>query len=268
MVSNVIEKMAEKTGKSEAYLKGLFTTEKKLLNEQFGDSLTEDKIDMLALIKVGKRYDIKRVDIDAFMNGNSPEDSMVYDPIDDIIIDDDLIDDISINDDMPVDDVIDKVKIAVKNGGKINEGIWVDFLATIPDPVVIKKTDYERTPSLILEVGPTYYLKMADLHEPPHPHEFDGIHGLYTKTAFKVILLKVSDEELYEMNYKKGFFEGKPAFVDGQKYTLWLDEKAVKFYKLFWQKVSDNGLPDYREFTFKWKKGKYNDWIFREVKKG
>ena len=261
-IDEIIENIAEKTGKSEAYLKGIFTKERKILIEQFGDAIEDDKIDMLAVIKLGKKYDITKSDIDGF--GSKDEDASIYEEKYDI---DEILEDLDVLDDE--EDVIEKIKNGIENGKKINDSDWGRFMKTIPDPVAIVTTNYERTPSIIIEIGPTYYLKLTYPKNPiPYSHEFDGKYGAYMKHAYKVTLVKVSDEDLYDVKYKEGEFKGKKAFINGQNYTLWLDDKAAGFFGIFWTKHTDDGLPDGRTFTFKkgFVKGR-NVFTFRLPKK-
>ena len=128
--------------------------------------------------------------------------------------------------------------------------------------------DYEKIPSLNIEIGPTYYLKLIEPKKRPHAHEFDGTWGPYMKHAFDVILNKVSDGDLYDEVYDYGDFKGQKAFVDGQKYTLWLDDKAAGMFKMFWKKHTETGMPDDRDFTFKKGKDKRNRniWTFKNIK--
>ena len=253
-IDNVLEKMSTEVEKSKSYLKGIFNKETVELKEAFQDALSEERIIELALVKIGKRYGMDKTSVAELYIDLTEIDDV------DIIIDDivEELDDIVEEDGGYKKDFISAEEEVEEDFGR---QAWRSFMKTVVEPV--KPTgEYERTPSLIIEIGATYTLKV-DTTEPPYEHEFDGTYGLYTKWAFKVTLVKVSDEELYGTHYKKGEFEGQPAYVNGNRYTLWLDEKAKNHFGMFWKKLTTDGLPDNRIFTFKHsKKGKYNDFKF------
>jgi len=236
--------------KDKKYLKGLYTKGSKELTEQFGDAITEDRIMLLALAKVGKQYGMTQSDVDKLVSGND-EDDFDFE-------DEDLLE--SDESKLTIYDDIDDVPAPVVSGSSS----WDDLMARTPDPMAKAKENskYEKNPSMIIELGPTYYLKV-DLTELPFTKEFEGTYGPYTKTAVKVFLQKVSDEDAYEMKYTKGDFAGELAYVNGDRYTLWMDEKCMGFFKLFWFKHRGVPTPDNRIFTFKHtKKGKFNVWLF------
>ena len=252
--------MEKKTDKSWTYLKGLFNAANTEYADQFGDALPDEQRMLLALNKVGKKYGLEKTDMDKLIASDkvtiSAEDKQLAADIEEMFEADEST--LEITDDP-------------NHGVEIPDGSpasWKRFLAAIPDPSK-PKTEYKKTPSLIVNIGPTYYLKMTDPKSPPPEGiEFDGTYGKYTKYPFKVTLIKVSDEEMYGVVYKGGNFEGELAFVDGQEYTIWLDEKSVGYYKIFWLSVTDDGIPDDRIFTYKFsKKGKYNVYTYREAKK-
>lgn len=261
----VLEKISDKVEKDKKYLKGLYNKEKAELIENFGSALTEERMDSLSLIRVGKKYGMTKADVDAIIEEDvefdgSESNDEIADYLDNIEEEEDTF----IADEIEVDkDESTKGYIELDDDDDLpDEGnAWKRFLDTVPVPE-FKTKEYVRTPSIIIEIGPTYYFKLV-LGEEPHPHEFEGKYGTYTRTAFKVDLVKVSDEDLYSVKYERGDFEGELAFVNGKRYTLWLDEKAVGFFKLFWKKLTVDGLPDDRTFTFKKsKKGNYNVWKF------
>lgn len=269
-IDDVLTKMSTEVEKSKSYLKGIFNKETVELKEAFQDALSEERIIELALVKIGKRYGMDKSSVAGLYTDLEEVDDIIIeetiDELDEVINEDDLvttIDDMecailsesSLSKDWTDEEEIEDVK------EDIGRQAWRSFMKTVVEPV--KPTgEYERTPSLIIEIGATYTLKV-DTTEPPYEHEFDGTYGLYTKWAFKVTLVKVSDEELYGTHYKKGEFEGQPAYVNGNRYTLWLDEKAKNHFGMFWKKLTTDGLPDNRVFTFKHsKKGKYNDFKF------
>jgi len=277
-ITKVLTEVSGKVDKNQKYLKGLFNKEKQGLIEQFGESLDDDILDRLSLMRVGKRYNLTKDTIDIFIvNSMSDEDVIIPEDGEDIITTDDDEDAIITDDEEDIDTILEGVveeKKAIVNlverdieeKGEISEAVWGNFMESIPEPETII-TEYERTPSLIVELGATYHLKM-DLTEHPFEHECDGQFGPYMKTAFKVFFDKVSDEELYDMKYKYGDYEGEPAYTKGRKYTLWLDDKAKGLWAQFWKRLNSNGLPDNRMFTFKHtKKGIYNDFRFGLPKK-
>jgi hypothetical protein len=241
-IDSMLDKMSVDVDKSKTYLKGLYNTTKLELSEQFGEALSDERIVVMALGKVGKKYGLEKTDIDRYSDAGET--------VGDLESDDDEEETVS--------------KLTITDDPNHGEGgdAWDRFLSTIPDPTTQNKT-YEKTPSLKVELGPTYYLKMTPPIEPPYAHEFEGKFGPYTKYAFKVMLIKVSDADMYDVVYDYGDFIGKPAFVDGNNYTLWLDDKATGYMKLFWKRTTDDGKPDERIFTFKYtKKGTYNVWSF------
>lgn len=249
-IDDVLTKMSAIVEKDKKYLKGIFNKEKAELKEAFQDALTDERIIELSLVKIGKRYGMDKASVTELYEDDI-EEEIDEEGLDDIIEDDEEIFDEGMEDTLPDDEVKED----------FGRQTWRSFMNTVVEPVKIK-TDYERNPSLIIEIGNTYTLKL-DTSEPPYEHEFDGTYGLYTKWAFKVTLVKVSDEEAYSMHYKKGDFEGQPAFVDGNRYTLWLDEKGKNSFGMFWKKLTTDGLPDSRAFTFKHSKsGKYNVFKF------
>lgn len=278
-VDKILEKISVKIDKDKKYLKGLYNKAKKDLEDQFGDALNEDRLSMLSLIRVGKGYGIDKEQIDSMIADNVleedgffvgtvdslPED--VLDEVDDIIVvDDDEIEQRKAGIvDYEVDDMgfeLEKEPVEVAPSDS-----WKDFMDDIPEPTVYTD-DFERMPSLIIDLGCTYYLKMTDLENAPHEHEFDGTWGPYTKWAFKVKLIKISDSELYDKKYERGEFKDKLAYIDGQNYTMWLNEKERQYYAMFWKKLTANGLPDDRVFTYKKSKpGKYNVYKFALPKK-
>lgn len=269
-ITKVLLKISNKVDKDKKYLKGLFNKEKQTLLEQFGDALDDDRLDMLSLLRVGKRYGLDKSAIDSFIDDSDDLKAVgPYIPLDkkdddiDTLLEDIIDDEVGVPDVIVADEekVVNKMMVEIKEKGSISEEIWKQVMETIPEPETII-TEYERTPSLIVELGATYHLKM-DLTEPPYEHECDGQFGPYMKTAFKVYFDKVSDEELYDLKYKYGDYEGEIAYTKGRKYTLWLDDKAKQYWALFWKKINADGIPDNRVFTFKHtKKGKYNVFKF------
>lgn len=249
-IDEILESMSTAVDKDKKYLKGLFTKSKNELVEQFGEAIPEDRLMQLTLSKIGKQYGLSQPAIDKLINGDEEED-------DDFSFDDDSID---IEDDSDDDGIItyDSTDDVPKPSSA-----WAEVMSKVPDPFAnAEKPNFERTPSLLVELGPTYYLKV-DLTEDPHVHEFEGKYGAYEKTAIKVYLQKVSDTDLYAVKYNKGDFAGQLAFVDGKKYTLWMDDKCMGFFKMFWMKHRGIPEPDDRMFTFKHtKKGNYNVWQF------
>ena len=242
---DILDGLSEKVGKDKKYLKGLFNKELELLNEQFGTSLTKDKLDMLSLIRVGKKYDIDKLGIEEIIRAISDMNKLF---------------DMDDEDEEKIEKIKEEVIMEENDRSALK-----DFMEAIPEPVVSE--EYERVPSLIIELGATYYLKMIDLINPPHEHEFDGKYGPYTKWAFKIQLVKVSDEDLYDNVYERGFFKDKPAYVDGANYTLWLDDKARRYFGAFWTKLTPDGMYDDRIFTFKQTRKKYNIFKFALPKK-
>lgn len=267
-IDNVLDKLSGKTDKAKTYLKGLFNKEKAGLEEQFGDALDEERINILSLIRVGQKYNVDKATIDSMIadSEGDPRDEDYYEEqveeiMDKLTASDDLEDLIIEEDEMKKSSEVRMIDIPAS--GKINKDAWKEFMNTIEEPKY-KSGDYIKTPSLIIELGATYYLKMGKetLKNGPYEHELEGKYGAYTKWAFKVQLIKVSDEELYGMKYEWGDYIGEIAYVDGQTYTLWLDKKAKDEYGTFWKKLTDDGFPDDRIFTFKHtKKGNYN--VFR-----
>lgn len=261
-VDKILKKISLKTGETISDLKDLFNNAKSELEEQFGDALNEDRKDILALIRVGKGYDITKAQID----------SMASDGMSDL--DADIIEAFDIKLDDPLNDLIDEDGDKIDDMGfktekknSVGRSGWKDFMADIPEPSV-NTEDYEKTPSLIVDLGCTYYIKINDLVNEPYEHEMDGTYGPYTVWAFKITLIKISDEDLYDNVYSKGDFEGKLMYVDGQNYTLWLNEKAREQFAVFWKKLTADGIPDDRVFAYKFsKRGKYNNYQFKLPKK-
>jgi len=254
-LENLLTQLGEKIGKSPTYLKGLYNTSKKVYDEQFGDSLTDDQKVHMALTKIGKKYGMEDNDIDIMISDKSDSDD---EPID-----------------FPIADFITELPAETPKGFTTTDdpnhgqsgSAWGRFLSTIPDPTK-PSVEYEKTPSLLIELGPTYYLKLTDPADIPYSHEFEGKHGRYTKHAFKVTLIKVSDEALYSELYTKGEFAGQKAYIDGRNYTLWLDDKSVGYFRIFWEKITDDGMPDGRVFTYKYgKKANYNVFTYGLPKK-
>ncbi len=252
----VLNNFSEHTEKSTSYLKGLFNKNMKVYDEQFGDSLGKKTKQIMAFTKIGKQYGLEQ------------------DTIDGLLVD--AEEDNTEEEDFDAEDFLDADSPYVQFEDEEEEPdepeeekSWERFFSLIPD-VDNSEKKYEKTPSLIIHIGPTYYLKMTNPDiPPPDPIKFDGKFGEYYKVPIKVTLLRVSDEDLYGEVYEKGDFAGKPAFVDGAKYTLWLDsDKATPHFKMFWSKTTDDGLPDGRPFTYKFtKNGKYNVHTFKEAKK-
>lgn len=250
-IDEILNKMSDIVEKDKKYLKGLYTKGLKELTEQFGNTLDKERISTLTLTKIGKQYNMTKDEVD----------KLVYGDIDSVIVDDD--DDLSFLEDDNEDEGV-KIYDDVDDVPKPTVNSWDDYMEKVPDPLAKARENskYERTPSLIVELGPTYYLR-TDISETPFDHEFEGKYGPYINTAIKVWMDKVSDTDLYDVKYTKGDFAGKPAFVNGQKYTLWMDEKCMGFFKLFWMKHRGVPVPDDRVFTFKHtKKGNYNVWQF------
>ena len=254
-INKTLQEMEKKTEKSWTYLKGLFNAANSEYAETFGDSLPDENRIALSLNKVGKKYGLEKEDMEELIISEegivSVEDKQLAEDIEEMFEAEEST--LEITDD--------------PNHGDGSPDAWRRFLAAIPNPTK-PKTDYKKTPSLIVNIGPTYYLKMTDPKTPPPEGiEFDGTYGKYIKYPLKVTLIKISDEEMYDVIYKGGNFEGELAFVDGQDYTIWLDEKSIGFYKLFWLSVNDR-VPDDRIFTYKIdKKGKYNVYTYKEAKK-
>jgi hypothetical protein len=271
-IDKILEKISIRCDKDKKYLKGLYNKAKKDLEEQFGDALNEDRIDMLSLIRIGKQYDITKDQIDEFVKDNTEKTVKVLDDdgdvVDDITLDDALDDLFDDDTSASLRNEIDDMGFETKKSNSVASASWKDFMDDTPEPSAIQTTDYERTPSLIVEIGCTYYIKMNDLDNPPYEHEFDGKWGPYTKWAFKIKLVKISDEDLYDKEYEYGEFKGKKAYVDGQNYTLWLNLRGRSQFGAFWKKLTSDGLPDGRTFTFKHTKpsGK-NDFKFALPKK-
>lgn len=242
-VDIVLERLSDKVGKSKRYLKGLFNLAKNDYNNKFADAVTEEQKILLSLVKVGKNYNLNKTDIEKLI-----------DKKDEIEMEEDKIE--------PQGDA-DIEPTGTETVTKHDS--WEKFFSTLPEPA---KSDNKKLPSLIIELGPRYYLKMVEPKQPPTTKEFDGQWGSYNKHVFKVLLVKVSDEDLYDIKYKGGNFKGELAFVDGQEYNLWLTDKACGYFKLFWKDKTDDGLPDDRIFTYKFtKNGKYNVHSFNEPKK-
>lgn len=255
-LDNILDKLSTKVDKAKTYLKGLYNKEKADLTDQFGDAIDDNRIMMLSLLRIGKKYGLDKSDVDKLTNDDDFDDipSITDDSIDDLIDDDDYTD-------MSDTEEINIETPANKSGN--NDG-WKKFLATIPDPMDKANIKYERTPSLIKELGATYYLKLTDPSKEPYTHEFTGKYGTYDMHAVKVTLVKVSDEDLYDVFYKDGDFKGQKAFQNDKNYTLWLDDKAMGFFKYFLNKHFDDIISENVVFTFKWtKKGNYNVWTFK-----
>ena len=244
----VLENISTVSDKDIKYIKGLYTQEKNKLTEQFGESISDERKSSIALIKIGKKYDIEKSNIDEWMKS---KDEMLYD--DTINLDDDILD-------LEGDIVTEEDQVG-------NDFDSDDFFAGVPDPI-FKKNDsvkYEKTPPLSIEIGATYYLKMADFNKPP-AITLDGKYGPYIKYPLKVFLVKVTDEELYNEKFNEGAFKGEKKYINGNKYTFWIDEKAFGFMKLFWKKITNDGNPDDRTFRYKFvKKGNYNVYKFSEA---
>lgn len=261
-LENSISKLSTEIDKSETYLKGLHTQEKNKLSEQFGDALPDSRIDELAFSKIAKKYEVDKNKINELINGDelTEEEYSEEENIDDLLDDDeDTL--IEIDD---VDDLEDPPEKETREAGFKS---WKEAFKGIPEPKTFKKNDgeYEKTPSLIVEIGPTYHLKVKT-DEDVYTGEFEGKYGKYNRTAFKVELVKVSDSALYDMKYTKGDFKGQPAFKNGRTYTIWMDDKCFGHFKMFWIKVRGEPVPDDRVFTFrKSKQGNYNVWTFGEA---
>lgn len=261
-IDEILGNMSTMVEKDKKYLKGLYNKGKEELSEQFGDAISEERTMVLALTKVGKQYNMSKTEIDALVSGEEPEEEDF-----DLEFDDDEETIVGMTDDG--EEILESIKIYddIDDVPKPSGNSWAEIMANVPDPFPDSKdVDYEKTPSLIVELGPTYYLKV-DLTSDPYPHEFDGKYGTYTKTAIKVFLQKVSDTDLYKVRYTKGDFAGKLAFVDGKKYTLWMDEKCLGMFKMFCMKHRGVPVPDASEFTFRYtKKANYNVWQFGKPK--
>jgi len=234
-LNEILKDMSKIVDKDSKYLKGLYTKSKNELTEQFGEAITDDRIMSLALSKVGKQYGMAQGDVDRLINGDEEEDDL------------DFLDDDKDDDGLTIyDDVEDVPK---PTGASGNFG-WESVMQNVADPTIKRKGEFVKTPSLILELGPTYYLKV-DMSEDVYQHSGEGKYGPYTSTAVKVFLIKLSDSDMYDMKYTKGDFAGQPAFVNGNRYTFWMYEKALGFFKLFWMKHTGMPIPDDRIFTFK-----------------
>ncbi len=244
-IENVLNKLSEEVGKSPKYLKGLFNSSMKEYNDQFGDSLTDKSKNLMAITKIGKKYDLDKSVIEGLTTDVKDVEKLSADG------------DFSVDGFLATDDP----------NFNPAENTWERFLSTIPDPTK-PKTSYVKVPSLIIELGPTYYIKLTNPKEVPFSKEFEGHYGKYMRHAFKITFVKVSDEDMYEQKYEKGDFAGQPAFVDGNNYTLWLDDKSVGFFRIFWNQITDDGIPDDRVFTYKYtKKGNYNVYTYKLPKK-
>ena len=259
-IENVLEKMSVEVDKSKTYLKGLFNTADTDYKEQFGDSLSDDRRIMMSLTKVGRKYGLQRQEIEYMADtGEKPIHKEDLDPNETMVIDVD-------------EDTLLKMSSKLEVTDDVNHGegksSWKRFLSTIPDPIKPRK-DFVKIPSLIMEIGPTYYLKMTDLSTgPPDAIEQDGKWGPYTVYPLKVTLVKVSDEDLYDVKYETGEFKGKKAFVNDKDYTMWINDKSMGYFRLFWERTTTDGEPDDRVFTYKFgKKGKYNVYTYGLPKK-
>jgi hypothetical protein len=202
---------------------------------------------------------MSKTDVDTLINGKEDE----AEELDDMFEDDDIDmgDVVEDDDDMGVDT---EKKVSDDLPDSVSDG-WARVMANVPDPLAKAKenSQYENVPTLIVEFGPTYYLSI-DLTDEPHTREFEGKYGTYESTAMKVFLEKVSDDELYDLIFDKGDYAGELRYINGKKYTLWLDEKAMGFFKLFWMKHRGVPVPDDRTFTYrKSKSGKYNNHTFK-----
>ena len=260
-LNKILKEMGSRTDKSWTYLKGIFNTANSEYHDQFGDALADDKKMIMALIKVGKKYDLDRTDVEKIINNNivkvSEEDKKLAGEIEDMFVDEE--------DTLTITDDPNHGEVDVSSG---SPSAWKRFLKAIPDPEV-PFTEFEKTPSLIVEIGPTFYLKMVDLENgPPDPVEMTGQWGPYDMYPFKVIFLKVSDEDLYDVQYKSGNFKGEDAYIKKRKYTFWINEKSLRQFRLFWEQITKDGVPDDRVFTYKFgKKGKYNVYTYGLPKK-
>jgi len=236
-LKEILGSMSKIVDKDSKYLKGLYTKSKNELTGQFGEAITDDRIMSLALAKVGKQYGMTQGDVDRLINGDEEEDDL------------DFLNEEEDND-MKIYDSIDEVEKDYKPVKESGSFGWETVMENVPDPTIMRKGEFIKTPSLILELGPTYYLKV-DLSEDVYQHSGEGKYGPYTSTAVKVFLIKLSDSDMYDMKYTKGDFAGQPAFVNGNRYTFWMYEKALGYFKLFWMKHTGMPVPDNRIFTFK-----------------
>ncbi|KKN04731.1 hypothetical protein LCGC14_1094400 [marine sediment metagenome] len=264
-LNKILDDMSNEVGRNATYLKGLYNKNISELSEQFADTLTEDRLMVLALTKIGKKYGMSNSAIGITINGEPEPEDLEF-----------------LEDDTELDGLLDEAmqatidEIEAEPEVMINiyddaddlpnptENTWDSVMADVADPLAKAKEGgkFEKTPSLIIEIGPTYYLKV-DLSEPPFPYPSEGKYGPQVNTVFKVWLQKVSDTDLYSVKYKKGDFAGQLAFVDGKRYSLWMDEKCIGYFKLFWMRHRGLPTPDDRIFTFKHsKKGIYNVWQF------
>lgn len=240
-----VEFLSVKSGKMPSYIKGLFTKHKNLLDEKFDDSLPEEKKVVMALKKIAKQYNLEIKEVEKCMS------------------EEDLENEYLMGEGEAEANQIEESEYVEEEG----EDAWKRWRSTIPDPIK-KGKDFVKLPALIIEIGPTYTMKLMNPKLAPFSKEFDGQYGKYTKHAIKVTLLNISDKAMYDMKYTKGDMTGKPAFVDGADYTLWMDDKCAGFYNIFWRKMVGDGMPDDRPFTYKFKKnGKYNVYEFKEAKK-
>lgn len=249
-IETAITTISEKIDKSEKYLKGLFTQEKNILNEQFGDSIPDDRKDSLAILKVAKKYGLNKSDLE-----NKKEDDIMeeVEKFEDLDIEDPPL---SFNDEEDDEEEEEKVEDDPQS--------WKEVFKKVPNPFKDVETQFEKLPYLDIVIGPTYFLKLVDPpNNVPRVIEFEGKFGIQNRYPIKVALKKISDTEIYSETYTKGDFTGLPKYVDGQKYTLWLDEKAMGFFKLFWEKLTSDGKPDTRIFAYKKsKKGRFNVYKF------
>lgn len=241
-LNEILKDMSKIVDKDSKYLKGLYTKNKNELTGQFGEAITDDRIMSLALAKVGKQYGMTQGDVDRLINGDEDEDDLDF-------LDDDDENQLEYADESKLT-IYDDVDDVPKPMGASGNFGWESVMEKVADPTIKKKGEYEKTPSLIIELGPTYYLKV-DMSEDVYQHSGEGKYGPYTSTAVKVFLIKLSDSDMYDMKYTKGDFAGQPAFVDGNRYTFWMYEKALGFFKLFWMKHTGLPIPDDRIFTFK-----------------
>lgn len=206
--------------------------------EEFKDiDIPKDQIEQMAFMIVGKQLNISEPDISSIFIAVEIEEDFQSE---------------ANNKGNEVKTMDEKAPSKAKSFKEFTRGIE----KTIPE------TNYKKRPSLIVQDGARYRMKLLD----PTKIPFEYDNGEYTSYVFDIELISVEPEYMYDEVYEKGDKKGDKLYTNGEEYSLWLWEKPFWSFVDFWETLTDDDNPDDREFIYyKKSKGNTKDFIFKEV---
>ena len=237
-IEAVIKHLSELSSKKEDEISKSFEAEFERKDEEFKTiDIPRDQITQMAFIVVGKQLNISEADMSSIFIAVEIEEDFQSE----------------------ANNKVNEVKIMDEKAPSKAKS-FKDFVKGVEK--TIPETNYKKRPSLIVQDGARYRMKLLD----PSKIPFEYDNGEYTSYVFDIELISVEPAYMYDEVYEKGDKKGDKLYVNGEEYSLWLWEKPFWAFVDFWETLTDDDNPDDREFIYyKKSRGNVKDFIFKEV---